>query len=316
MHPPGKKRLSTLPHWVAIILGFTIFPALDAQTDKDSLGSLLALPLAEQPLPSVKPSPLRPSPPKTPRDAASGKFIEDTTLAYDATLKEIHPKAGSQEAALFFMLSNPTPQDVIITRIQTSCGCTVAKSPQLPWKLKPGEEGTIDLTLDLRHKFGTLTKSVSVFSTAGRKFLTFKAHLEKPPVRSREQRRSLATRMDNLQQAMRNRQAVFQGDCRRCHYDPCLGKEGKALYDAACGICHDSQNRAAMVPDLMHPVVETRPTLEYWTHWITHGKEQSLMPAFEKKAGGPLDAGQIASLAAYLTNKHAVSQEDNPGASP
>ena len=53
-----------------------------------------------------------------------------------------------------------------------------------------------------------------------------------------------------------------------------------------------------MVPDLSHLKVPTNP--DFWRVWITSGKPGSLMPAFAKAQGGPLDDIQIASLAQYL----------------
>jgi hypothetical protein len=65
-----------------------------------------------------------------------------------------------------------------------------------------------------------------------------------------------------------------------------------------CGICHDSPNRATMVPDLHKLTVPTNQ--DFWQTWITTGKAGTLMPAFAAAQGGPLNDVQIASLAAYL----------------
>jgi mono/diheme cytochrome c family protein len=103
----------------------------------------------------------------------------------------------------------------------------------------------------------------------------------------------------NFQTAAADRQAVFKGDCVRCHVTPGEGKLGKALYDASCGICHDSHNRATMVPDLLALKMPTDK--DFWRAWITYGRPSSLMPAFAQAEGGPLTEEQIASLVTYLT---------------
>jgi hypothetical protein len=49
----------------------------------------------------------------------------------------------------------------------------------------------------------------------------------------------------------------------------------------------------------------TVPTNEdFWRTWISYGKPGSVMPAFAKSQGGPLDDLQIASLAQFLNALH------------
>src|SRR6185295_2943645 len=111
-------------------------------------------------------------------------------------------------------------------------------------------------------------------------------------------------RMANQMAAAADRQAVFKGDCAKCHVEPAIGKMSAELYLAACGICHDPVGphpRAQMVPNLKalnHPT-----DYAYWKQWIENGKTNSLMPAFSEANGGPLTAAQIESLAKMLSQK-------------
>ena len=109
-----------------------------------------------------------------------------------------------------------------------------------------------------------------------------------------------AERARGVEIAKADRQAVFKGDCATCHAKNVEGKYSKALYDAVCAICHDAENRAAMVPDLHN--LKTPTNEEFWRTWIAHGKAGSLMPAFSTAEGGPLNDMQIATLAAYLNS--------------
>jgi mono/diheme cytochrome c family protein len=72
---------------------------------------------------------------------------------------------------------------------------------------------------------------------------------------------------------------------------------GKELYDASCGICHDSEHRAAMVTDLKVP--RSDRDLAFWQKWISEGKAGTMMPAFAAVHGGPLTQQQIDSLSIY-----------------
>ncbi|MDA7670748.1 DUF1573 domain-containing protein [Verrucomicrobia bacterium] len=113
---------------------------------------------------------------KTPRDS-DGRFVKDTLLEYDATHKNIHPDPRSEKVELFFEITNPTLEPITITAIMPSCGCTAAKSPELPWTLNPAKADLLHLTVDLMGKSGIISKSVTVLSTAGRKSLSFKLHI-------------------------------------------------------------------------------------------------------------------------------------------
>ena len=134
-----------------------------------------------------------------------------------------------------------------------------------------------------------LSKVVTVESSVGLQFLTLNVQIPEPEVNGRDR---------NMQLALADRQAVFKNDCAACHAYPTTAKSGAELYGAACGICHDAEHRASMVPDLR---ALNKPTdRPYWHEWITKGKAGTLMPAFAKSEGGPLDDGQIQSLVDYL----------------
>ncbi len=179
-----------------------------------------------------------------------------------------------------------------IGRLQPSCGCTTAQLPSTPWVLAPHTNGDISVSVNLAGKFGAITKTVTVFSTNNQimKVLTVRVNLPENPEMMRARNRSLA---------QADAQAVFKGDCAKCHADPARGKMGKALYVSACAICHESKQRDHMVPDL-HNL--PHPTFYgYWKFVIAEGKPKSLMPAFSAEHGGPLTEEQMDSLAKTLT---------------
>ncbi|MBM3846056.1 MAG: DUF1573 domain-containing protein [Verrucomicrobia bacterium] len=233
------------------------------------------------PGPSAPPQPLLPS----------------NSLSWDAESKEFKAKAGETNAYFTFYLTNVCDKEVLVNGIRTSCGCTAAKLPSTPWKLAPGEGGPISVTMDIRGKHGRSSKSVTVDTTAGTKSLLVTAIIPQPEGDPTQMNRS-----QNMQLAMTDRQVVFRGDCAKCHVEPGVGKMGKELYTASCGICHEAEHRASMVTDLK--TLKHSTNLEYWTHWIREGKPGSLMPAFSAAHGGPLTEPQIASLAQWLTENY------------
>jgi mono/diheme cytochrome c family protein len=213
-------------------------------------------------------------------------------LVFDAESKTADVRPGQTNVTFTFKFTNTTPAEVTIDRVQTSCGCTVAKLPAMPWKLAAGTNAEFAVVADLRGKRGLFSKMVYVYTSQGFKALNIKVNLPEADLSS------AAERMRNLQIAVADRQAVFKGDCARCHSDPGVGKKGRELYQAVCGVCHEAERRATVVPNLRalkHPT-----DAEHWRSWITHGKAGTLMPAFSQSDGGPFTQEQIDSLVAYL----------------
>ena len=90
------------------------------------------------------------------------------------------PKAGELSVSGNFVVTNVSDHDVSITKLRTSCGCTVAQLPSTPYKLEPNANVAIAVTLDLRGKSGTLTKTVTVDTSAGAKTLIVRANIPQP----------------------------------------------------------------------------------------------------------------------------------------
>ena len=224
----------------------------------------------------------------------SGELMPDNVLAWDAVLKSTNAAADQPQALFTFNLTNISPDKVAIVNVHPSCGCTTAQLPPMPWVLAPGMDGQISLTVNLAGKSGTLLKTVAVTSDKGTKMLSLQINILPPVIPTMTEE----GRARGLAMAKADRQAVFKNDCATCHVKPAEGKYGKALFDAACGICHEGEHRASMVPDLR--TLKTPTNEQFWQVWITHGKPGSLMPAFAISEGGPLSDMQIASLAAYL----------------
>ncbi|MDB6112126.1 MAG: hypothetical protein JWR69_3876 [Pedosphaera sp.] len=228
-------------------------------------------------------------------------------LVWNVITNEYTAKPGDISAHLFFMATNVSSAEVTIDGVKTSCGCTSAKMPSDPWHLAPKESGRMDITVDLRGKTGTLLKSVTVLSTNAGKQLLISVTI--PPGGTNTLSPEMANRMWNQEMAAADRQAVFKGDCVKCHLEPAFGKNGAALYKVACGICHDSPQRATMVPDLKIWAAKTPIGTNYWKGMVAHGKPGTLMPAFAATEGGPLDQNQIDSLADFLKAKFPSPEE-------
>lgn len=220
-----------------------------------------------------------------------------TNLVFDAITKELTAKAGDRTAEFDFAVTNTGPELVTINSVRASCGCTTPKLPILPWKLEAGASGSFHVTVDLAGKFGTFQKSVSIDSSEGPKVVYVKVVMP-TNMAATSAAPGVDARTRNMQIAKADPQAIFRGDCASCHSTPALGKKGEQLFTAACGICHESDQRAALVPDLM--ALKQTPNEIYWDAWIRNGKVGTMMPAFSLEKHGPLSDDQIQSLVDYL----------------
>lgn len=212
-------------------------------------------------------------------------------LYFGSPIREQRVPAGAVSVVFGFGFTNNAPDPVIIESIRTTCGCAVVEGPQFPWLVQPFEAGEFSVVLDVQGKRGTVTKSVILETSIGRKSLTVRA----VPGEARGRADGDDARRENLEIARGDRFAVFRGECAACHAAPAGDKQGAALYDAVCAICHNSPRRAPMVPDLAR--LTFRPEdRERWRRWIAAGRDGSLMPGFARAHGGILSESQIDSL--------------------
>jgi cytochrome c5 len=232
--------------------------------------------------------------------------LPDGVLAWNSLIQETTVAANAGKAGFNVSFTNVSADIVAILDVHPSCGCTTAQLPPLPWIIPSGTNGQFSLTVNLAGKTGTQVKTVSVKTDKGFKQLILKINILLPAIPTQSE----AERAHALEVAKADRQAVFRNDCTTCHLKPGEGKYGKSLYDADCGICHDSKTRASMVPDLHN--LKTPTNAEFWKTWIAHGKAGTLMPAFSTADGGPLSEMQIVSMVGYLNGSFSSRPAPRP----
>lgn len=245
----------------------------------------------------------RPTPPMhQPASTFANNPLPPGLLAVDAEQKEFTLAPGEVNAPFVFILTNISSGDILLNYVQTSCGCTTTKI-QLPQKIAAGATTEIPLTMNVAGKTGAVIKSVTLHTDKGHKVLLVKTIIPEP---TGNPATIAMNRERNQQLASADRQAVFKGECAKCHVEPVIGKVGRELYTAACGICHEAEHRAEMVTDLHN--LKITPNAEYWKFFIVNGKPASLMPAFAQAHGGPLSDAQINSLVEYLVKEFPSSK--------
>src|SRR5271168_1295569 len=84
-------------------------------------------------------------------DAAARKVKRSvaTNLVFDEVFKSYDAKPGDAQAPFIFMVTNTWTNVITVDRIETSCGCTLARMPSNPWHVAAGEHGAIDVKVNL-----------------------------------------------------------------------------------------------------------------------------------------------------------------------
>jgi mono/diheme cytochrome c family protein len=223
------------------------------------------------------------------------------TLVFDAETKQYDASPGEETAPFTFNLTNVWTNEVIIERVQASCGCTTASLPASPWHLPPQAGGQIRAVVRLAGKMGLITKTLTLYTSVGNRVLNLQVNIPLPPSATRTL--SEAERKAAMLKSAADSQAIFKPGCANCHADKGRNAFGQELYAADCGICHESSHRDSAVPDL-HALKQSTD-FDYWKTILTWGKPRTMMPAFAASQGGPLTEAQIISLATYLN--HTIS---------
>lgn len=246
------------------------------------LGLLLGRALAEtQPAASVPPS----------------TGTSTNPFAWSAQVLESKAEPMARFVTFAFAFTNISSAPASILGTQSSCECTVAELPAKPWILPPGAEGTLHVRMNIVGRFGLVTKTVAVETSHGTYPLTVRARIPLTPAPF-----NVSPRITDMAAAKKDPQTIFRDGCAACHAHPTIGRKGQELFVKACGICHQAEHRADMVPDLAQ--IPRAKDAAYWHGIIVHGKPGTIMPAFAVAEGGILDPGQVDSLVEYLVRAY------------
>ncbi len=100
---------------------------------------------------------------KNPR-SAEGKGSEKglPQIAFTDEEHDFGKVIQGEKVTYSFRFKNTGSGDLIIADVSSSCGCTVPRFTKEP--VKPGEEGTIQVTFDSNNRKGFQSKTVTVIS--------------------------------------------------------------------------------------------------------------------------------------------------------
>lgn len=149
-------------------------------------------------------------------------------------------------------------------------------------RLKPGEKGRVQVTVDPSGKRGPVSKSVQVYSNDPRQ-----------PVVTLQVTMQVRDAIHLRKDAAAN---IFDAACRSCHVDQGRGKTGFDLFRADCFMCHNAGTSAQNITQM------SRRPESYLRRAIRDGVVNTTMPGFAQKNGGPLSDAEIDSLVRSIKN--------------
>lgn len=214
---------------------------------------------------------------------------EPPIIQPDEAVHDLGNIITDSQAIHTFYLSNVGGKRLLIQKVDTSCGCTVADVSKK--SVAPGEVTALKVTLDTSIKLGKVKKKITVYSND-----------PKQPVLNLYLKAMVLPQTQGHEKiVVKDPLVLFKGKCATCHVMKGKGKTGKGLFQADCAMCHGMNAQGAVAPGLNHENYDDPKTLERLRRVISQGSPRTPeMPPFAKSHGGPLSEGEIDSLLNYL----------------
>jgi mono/diheme cytochrome c family protein len=208
-----------------------------------------------------------------------------------------------------FQVFNAGNDTLIISKIETTCGCTTAMLTSD--HIAPGDSGKLMVSLSLVDRVGKLDKQLTVYSND-------------PDSRDKQIRVSveIAESVHNgTMHSPAKLTGIFSAECATCHKDNGVGRMDRELYDVDCAMCHGAPSfHGEASAGTIHHLSDTRdkpgPGLTNLSlkllgadgtrGIIAKGKQGTTMPAFGRSIGGSLDEQQLESLVRFLVKSSGV----------
>ncbi len=172
-----------------------------------------------------------------------------------------------------FEVSNAGDSDLLIEKVVATSGNTKARASSR--LLKPGEKGSITVTIDMRGRKGIFFKKIDVYTN--------------DPITPVTTLSVKIAAKDRIHMAQYHATDIFSEDCKDCHVERGRGKKGWDLFKADCFMCHNAGKNTSLSTMSKKPAKEMLKA-------IREGVENTLMPGFDVSHGGPLDDNDIQSL--------------------
>lgn len=99
-----------------------------------------------------------------PNTASGDKDSEMPAIEFENDFYDFGKLIQGEKVAYSFKFKNTGSTDLIISKVSTSCGCTVGDFPTVP--IKPGQSNKIEVKFDSENRRGFQNKTITVLSNA------------------------------------------------------------------------------------------------------------------------------------------------------
>ncbi len=96
--------------------------------------------------------------------SADGSISKAPQISFEKTEHDFGRIIQGERLVYRFRFTNSGSEDLLISNVSTSCGCTVGKYPQEP--IAPGKSGDIEVSFDSAGRKGIQNKSITVLTNA------------------------------------------------------------------------------------------------------------------------------------------------------
>jgi len=93
---------------------------------------------------------------------AKNKAYEVPRIKFEETVYDFGRIIQGEKVAYDFHFVNSGKSELVITKVKSSCGCTVSKYPREA--IFPGEKGKIEVVFDSKGKRGFQNKSITILA--------------------------------------------------------------------------------------------------------------------------------------------------------
>lgn len=98
-----------------------------------------------------------------PKTASGKENMSDLpVIEFDKEIHDFGKVMQGEKVTFNFKFENVGKSDLLITRVNTSCGCTASEFPREP--IKPGEKKSLRVTFDSEGRKGIQNKTITVVS--------------------------------------------------------------------------------------------------------------------------------------------------------